>query len=119
MRNSFYLASLKKISLVVKESISHKHSDAIFGKNQSVQIDVQKIDNIFYKKSYTKDTKKPRQIGPDDIFVQYNKKYIQHQQKNECLGGKLDKDTCIVSDNMKNRIYIYILFHNLFSQHDD
>ena len=117
MGNGFYSISFKKISLVLEKSFPHKHSDADLGKNQSVQIDIEEINDIFYKESYAENTKKSGQIRPHDIFVTDDEKYIQDQQENERSQSHFDENARIMSNNIRNLFYVCMFFHDLFSQH--
>jgi len=64
MRHAFYLASFKEIRLVFEESFPHEHGDAALGKDQSVQIHIEEIDDILDEKTYPDDAEEPVPILP-------------------------------------------------------
>ncbi|MEI7557362.1 MAG: hypothetical protein WCJ45_00450 [bacterium] len=110
-----YFISFKKICLILEESFSHKHSDTSLGKDKSIKVNIEEIDDIFDKKSNTENTKTPRNIVPNNISIQYNKCDIEHQQENERLQSQCNEYAAIMSDYMKNTISIHVSFHDLFS----
>lgn len=88
MRDRLYLVPFEEVGLIFEESFPHEHSDTSSGEDESIQIDIEKIDDIFDEESDSEYAESPWEIRPDDISIKHSKCYIKNDKENDRLHGQ-------------------------------